>query len=1209
MGKPGREPTDPAAARNGGSPAARLAPPVWKPGDIISGLYEVQQVHTGGAMGLVYRVRHLGWDIDLAVKVPRGELLHEERAKALVEREAETWVRLGLHPHVVSCYYVRRLHSLPHVFAEYVEGGSLSDWVRSRRLYAGGPVRALGNILDLAIQFAWGLHYAHSQGLIHQDVKPGNALLNAEGTLKVNDFGLARALDAAEKRSGGDGMTPAYCSPEQARRTTVTAKADMWGWGLCLLEMFLGERTWSYGFVAAEALTGYAETFDGHGLIPTMPTEVADLLKRIFSEDPAERPADMFVVAEELRRLYPRATGREYPRPNPKQSDVMPDALNNRAASLIDLGKPDDAFAAWSEAIRQDSLHLEATFNLNLLRWRRGELSRDQLTDRLKQAYVAHQGEWRAGYMLAFVHLELDDCTAAVRTLRQIAAEDSRPEVSQLRARIEQYLEGYRSPVQVLPGHETAVRCIALNPEGALAASGSWDQSVRLWDVAGGRCVHVFGGHRDVVTAVCFRGDKQILSAGADATVRLWDVTTGRCLWTTRHEDQVLALACTGDGRRVFSAGRDAIVRRWKAETGEATGEWEGHRGIITGLALSPDEEMLASCGTTRPLSRERSDAIHLWDVRTGRCRARWLADSGVTCLAFGPDGDILITGHLDGKLRIWDVRRGSVIAELDTKAGPVRRVSFINSKLLATGSEEGVLGIWDLSAGHCLRELRDHPGPIQALAAHPDGEHILTGSGDGSIRCWRPYSVRAPLFLCRMLDGERARRGKEQFRRCLREAASAIEAGTPSAAARSLREARTVPGYSRHPAALALWEDLYLRLGRSTLNGVWEERSLNGHDGGATALSCSADGNWLAAGCRSGPLLVWAVDGGWCAGAFEGHSGPVRSVWISPDASRMLSAGEDGTARYWDRQKSRCLLVLSGHRGPVRGVTAPLDGRFALTASLDGTVKFWQLPEGRCIRTLKAHAGGVQWVSLSTDELWLLTSGRDRCLRVWNVVTGECVRQFDRQSHQPRAVALAHDRSFAICGSNGGVISRWDIRTERRAGTLEGHTGRVPAVALSPDARYAVSGGFDETVRLWRLQGGRCMQVLEGHKGAVNAVGISPDVRYAFSGSDDGSVKVWALDWELENNPIADWHESAAPIVRAFLRRHMTPGPAPSRLLPSRRAVEGFLRRSGQSNWTPDDFRALMRELSCAGLGWLTPEGVERRLTQMEERQSHGEG
>src|SRR5438105_5813813 len=168
-------------APQGALPSDEEVPVTWKPGDVILGLYEVREVFTGGGRGLVYRIWHRGWGIDLAVKSPRPEYFRTEQDKADFEEEAKTWVNLSLHPHTVTCYYVRRLGGVPRVFAEYVAGGSLAQWIQSRKLYSGGHEKALARILDIGIQVAWGLQQAHEHGLVHRAVKPGNMLLTLDG--------------------------------------------------------------------------------------------------------------------------------------------------------------------------------------------------------------------------------------------------------------------------------------------------------------------------------------------------------------------------------------------------------------------------------------------------------------------------------------------------------------------------------------------------------------------------------------------------------------------------------------------------------------------------------------------------------------------------------------------------------------------------------------------------------------------------------------------------------------------------------------------------------------------------------------------------------------------------------------------------------------------------------------------------------------------
>src|SRR5690242_10985541 len=104
---------------------------VFDVGDLILGTYRIEQVFAGGGMGMVCRARHLIWDIDLVIKHPRPEFLRTTQQRADFERECSVWSSLGLHPFVTTCFYSRQIEALPCVFAEYVEGGSLRDWIGS----------------------------------------------------------------------------------------------------------------------------------------------------------------------------------------------------------------------------------------------------------------------------------------------------------------------------------------------------------------------------------------------------------------------------------------------------------------------------------------------------------------------------------------------------------------------------------------------------------------------------------------------------------------------------------------------------------------------------------------------------------------------------------------------------------------------------------------------------------------------------------------------------------------------------------------------------------------------------------------------------------------------------------------------------------------------------------------------------------------------
>ncbi|BCL79175.1 hypothetical protein ccbrp13_16400 [Ktedonobacteria bacterium brp13] len=252
---------------------------------------------------------------------------------------------------------------IPRIFAEYVNGGSLADWIHRRRLYRGGPEQTLERLLDVAIQCAWGLHAAHEHGLVHQDIKPANVMLTSQGIAKVTDFGLAkaRAMAGEQEVPEGDehhsilvssrGMTPAYCSPEQAAGLPLSRRTDIWSWGISVLEMWLGKVTWQSGIQAREVLANY-KLRDG-SIVP-MPTDLVQLLERCFAWRPEKRPTTMLEVATELQTLYARLRGQPYPRESPTPTSIQVHTLVNRGYSLQELGRSEEALLAYEQAITLD---------------------------------------------------------------------------------------------------------------------------------------------------------------------------------------------------------------------------------------------------------------------------------------------------------------------------------------------------------------------------------------------------------------------------------------------------------------------------------------------------------------------------------------------------------------------------------------------------------------------------------------------------------------------------------------------------------------------------------------------------------------------------------------------------------------------------------------------------------------------------------------
>ncbi|HCE46123.1 MAG TPA: hypothetical protein DET40_21475 [Lentisphaeria bacterium] len=305
----------------------------WSEGQSLFDDFVVERVLGQGGMGKVYLVKNLTTQMLFAVK-RATKLKENDRQNFLAE--LQTWIDLPEHPNLVSCRFFRMYGDEILIFADYVECGSLEELIigvdgKPGRLYKGSKQEILKQILDISIQFAWGLHCLHELGLIHQDVKPGNVLLSGDFSpsvqgvkAKVTDYGLARARSKSGEKHGPmefenillscGGYSPAYCSPEQANMQKLSRGTDVWSWGVSVMEMFTGGVSWSSGSVANEVLGNYMKNNDDCGQIPLMPDGLAEILVKCFQPDSERRWNNLGEVTEKLKKTYHETIGAEYGR-------------------------------------------------------------------------------------------------------------------------------------------------------------------------------------------------------------------------------------------------------------------------------------------------------------------------------------------------------------------------------------------------------------------------------------------------------------------------------------------------------------------------------------------------------------------------------------------------------------------------------------------------------------------------------------------------------------------------------------------------------------------------------------------------------------------------------------------------------------------------------------------------------------------------------
>lgn len=301
----------------------------WQVGHLLLDDYEVMEVLGEGGMGKVYLVRSLSTGSQFAVK--RAKYSNDADRKSFLA-ELQTWIDLPDHSNLVSCRFFRTVGDEIIIFADYIAGGTLANWIAKRKL------TTLEQILDVAIQLAWGLHAMHELGLIHQDVKPGNVIMTDDGIPMITDFGLARALQPAAHEFhtpmglptgqqsilvSSKGMTPAYASPEQKAAKRLSRKTDIWSWAVSILDIFMGGVSCPYGGNTADhVLKSFIEIGESESGLPELPQEVADILLQCFVNAPPERPESLSTVSDDLIRIYEKKSNQPYARIIPRHKSI-----------------------------------------------------------------------------------------------------------------------------------------------------------------------------------------------------------------------------------------------------------------------------------------------------------------------------------------------------------------------------------------------------------------------------------------------------------------------------------------------------------------------------------------------------------------------------------------------------------------------------------------------------------------------------------------------------------------------------------------------------------------------------------------------------------------------------------------------------------------------------------------------------------------------
>ncbi len=267
-------------------------------GKLLGGRYELIEKIGDGGMAIVYKARCHLLKRYVAVKILRPELVTDEEFVARFRRESQAAASLA-HPNIVNIYDVGEEDGIYYIVMEYVNGGTLKDYIREKGRLAPGEA------IDIALHICSAIKHAHENNIIHRDIKPQNILMGDDGSVKVADFGIARAVTSATITMAGSNVMGSvhYFSPEQARGGYVDEKSDLYSLGVVLYEMCTGSVPFNGESAVSIALKHIQETIKWPDSVYTdIPKSLQAIIKKALEKEQCMRYQSAQEMIDDLKR-------------------------------------------------------------------------------------------------------------------------------------------------------------------------------------------------------------------------------------------------------------------------------------------------------------------------------------------------------------------------------------------------------------------------------------------------------------------------------------------------------------------------------------------------------------------------------------------------------------------------------------------------------------------------------------------------------------------------------------------------------------------------------------------------------------------------------------------------------------------------------------------------------------------------------------------
>ncbi|MFX1396802.1 MAG: hypothetical protein ACFFAS_07125 [Promethearchaeota archaeon] len=607
-------------------------------------------------------------------------------------------------------------------------------------------------------------------------------------------------------------------------------------------------------------------------------------------------------------------------------------------------------------------------------------------------------------------------------------------------------------------GHDGPVTSLAISPDDKYLASGSWDQTIKLWDIKSKKLLKTIEAHEDWLGKLKFTPDGKFLisivrymDSQDKKNIKVWDVERGKIVKIIKaHEDGVGTFNITPDGSYLISIGEyDNKVRIWKFPSGKLIKEisdlnvnsvifspdakymifalfkgiieirefpsnkliqrYKNYENLVNTRETSPDADYIASCSGSHA---SRIHGINIWGWETGRLI--WM-DVGE------PD---------------WTIRRNAVAISRD-------------NKFLINGADKGLLQIWDLEKGSLVKSLEGLESDVNSVVISNDGRYLFSACSDHNITIW-DFIEKKPIYIFEgnnfILDKALGTSNNKLIANITCSQTSPTEYFYIDAW--DLVSGNFLRAFRRKGLQVKYYgksEDGKFMLTGSDDNviNIWSINSgkvVKSLDGFLTKYERSSrikkppvvsfDMNYFA--MKTDHLLTsWNLITGQKISEIEVYEYfRVDFIGISPNGKYMLTYSKGHPLKLWQMQKARLCWSANAPNSFISSYLFSLEDDQVITGMSDGQIKFWDLKDGKLLKTLKTNMRYVTSLILSSDRKYLISVSNSKEVIIWDMTTKK--RHWSLKSFREvvSIFFIENTHLFAIC-DEGGQIDIWDATLE----------------------------------------------------------------------------------------------------------------------------------------------------------------------------------